>query len=119
MNLLLVVVLLFGIWLIVDAAAGIWQTRNLFFAWQFIGISLIRLPLENFYYADAEMVPMWSLLLGLLGTCGLLIGLVAAIISLLTEANAITHYVKAKQGRSFLAWLFCLYQPVPENQPVS
>jgi hypothetical protein len=119
MNVLLVVILLFGIWLALDAAAGIWQTRNLFFAWQFVGISLVRLPLESFFYADAEVVPMWSLLLGLLGTCGLLVGLVAAIVSLLTGVNAISHYLKMKQERNFWAWIFCLYEPVTEKQPVA
>jgi hypothetical protein len=118
MNVLLLLVLLFGIWLAVDAAAGIWQTRNLFFAWQFVGISLTRLPLESFFYAEAEVVPMWSLLLGLLGTCGLLLGLVAAIVSLLTGANAISHYIQTKQERSFWAWLFCHYEIVAEKQPV-
>jgi hypothetical protein len=111
MDILAAVILLIGIWLIVDAVTGIWRTRNLFFAWQFMGISLIRMPLETLYFPETSTVPLWSLLLGLLGTFGLLIGLIAAIISLLTDANAITGYIQAKQGRSLLARLFCSYQP--------
>jgi hypothetical protein len=115
---LAIVVLLVGIWLVADALVGIWRTRNLFFAWQFLGISFIRMPLETLYFPEAQVVPMWSLLLGLLGTFGLLVGLIAAIISLLTDANAITGYVKAKQERGLLAWLFCIYQPAAEKVPI-
>ncbi len=103
------ILLLIGIWLVLDALAGIWRTRNLFFAWQLVGVSLIRIPLETFVYSGLETVPLWSLLLGLLGTFGLLIGLVAAIISLLTEANAIADYVRVKQNRRLLDRLLCIY----------
>jgi hypothetical protein len=47
MDTLAIVTLLVSIWLVVDAVLGIWHTRNLFFTWQFIGISLARLPLET------------------------------------------------------------------------
>lgn len=109
MDILATILLLFGIWLVVDGLVGLWRTRNLLFAWQFLGISLIRIPLEAIFYPGYEVVPMWSLLLGLLGTFGLVAGLTAAIISLLTDANAIASYIQAKQGRGLLAWLFCLY----------
>jgi hypothetical protein len=118
MDTLAIVILLVSIWLVVDAVLGIWRTRNPFFAWQFIGISLARLPLEMLLHPQTQGVPMWSLLLGVLGTFGLLIGLTAAIVSLLTGANAIADYIKVKQERSIIAWLLCLYQPVEQETPV-
>jgi hypothetical protein len=115
MDILAIVILLIGIWLIVDAVIGIWRTRNLFFAWQFIGISFIRMPLEDFAprNLDSSVVEPVA---GLLGTFGLIIGLTAAIISLLTDANAITGYIKAKQGRGLLPGCFCLYQPAKKEK---
>lgn len=117
-----IIVVFFSLWLVLDAIVGIWRTRNLFFAWQFVGVSLSRLPLETIYFPDVEIVPLWSLLLGLLGTFGLILGLVAAIISLLTDAQAIRGYIEAKQGRSLWAWLLCIYPTAnhkKEETPVS
>jgi hypothetical protein len=115
MDTLAIFVLLIGIWLVVDALIGIWRTRNLFFAWQLIGISFIRMPLEILFHENGGPVPMWSMLLGLLGTFGLIVGLTAATISLLTDARAITNYLQAKQGRGLLRWLLCIYQPAKEE----
>jgi hypothetical protein len=118
MDTLAIVILLISIWLVADAVIGIWRTRNPFFAWQFIGIGLARLPLEALLHPQTQGAPMWSLLLGLLGTFGLIIGLTAAIVSLLTGTNAIADYIKAKQERSIIAWLLCLYQQVKQETPV-
>jgi len=115
MDTLAIFILLVGIWLVVDALIGIRRTRNLFFAWQLIGISFIRMPLEILFYENGGAVPMWSMLLGLLGTFGLIVGLTAATISLLTDAGAITNYLQAKLGRGFLSWLLCIYQPAKEE----
>ena len=115
MDTLAIFVLLVGIWLVVDALIGIRRTRNLFFAWQLIGISFIRMPLEILFYENGGAVPMWSMLLGLLGTFGLIVGLTTATLSLLTDAGAITSYLQAKLGRGFLSWLLCIYQPAKEE----